>query len=68
MIEFNENVMKSVFDGLSNEEKCILPSAKSIMDKLSGYYIGEKNADMANLFMSISALLSNMDKMNRDGK
>lgn len=68
MFEFNENLMRNVFDGLSNDEKCVLPSAKSIMDKLAGYYIGEKNADMADLFRSISALLSNMDKMNRSGK
>lgn len=67
MIDFSESVMKSVYEELSKDEKNALSLAKSIMDKMSGYYINEKNAELADFFRSISALLSNMEAIYRNG-
>ena len=68
MIEFREDVMKSVYEELTEDEKNALSLAKSIMDKISGNYINEINADLTDVFRSISALLSNMGAIHRNGK
>lgn len=68
MLNFSEEMKRSVFNSLNTDEKSILMLAKGIMDKTSGYYIQEYNSDMADVFRSISAFLLNLQDLKEDGE
>jgi len=67
MLEFSEEMKKSVLNNLNADEKNVLMLSKGIMDKVSGYYIHKYSPEMADIFRSISSLLSNLQDLKENG-
>lgn len=67
MLEFSEEMKKSVLNSLDADEKNVLMLSKGIMDKVSGYFINKYNPEMADIFRSISSLLLNLQDLKENG-